>query len=437
MRLPARADAFGRSNARTADIDVRCAAHTVFLAPILAIVLALSACDRPTVKLELITPNLPTDRAIARDIVSFVSEDSGIEIELIPAPVGQSTLDALESGYGDIAFTSNDQPFRSGVVTIMPLYPTVLHIVARVEIIDDDFRKMLVGSRIFAGSVGSASRNLTERLLTDLKIGAEEVSYIESRDDGPPDIIIVFAAINPNGIPELPGYQALSFGRPEDIGKGSNVDRATLLNPRLRPFIIPIGTYGDRTPEAVVTVAVDELLVARDDMPPPVAYDLIREIMRMRPALSGNRPAIFHRLNDDIDPSSFTFAMHPGARFFVDRDEPTWIERYSGVAEVAVTLLIALVSGSFAAANIYRIRRKNRIDVFYSEVFELRKAIDEPLDQAGRDKVIDKLRALQQRAFDMLVDEKLAADESFRIFITLSNDAIRDLGGRQPARFDD
>jgi hypothetical protein len=27
----------------------------------------------------------------------------------------------------------------------------------------------------------------------------------------------------------------------------------------------------------------------------------------------------------------------------------------------------------------------------------------------------------------MLVDEKLAADESFRIFITLSNDVIREL----------
>lgn len=431
----------GRRRRRTAigtsDIDVTYRANSLFVTSLLALVTVLTACDRPVAKLELITPNLPTDRAIARDIASYVSEDSGIEIELIPAPEGQSTLDALESGYGDIAFTSNDQPFRSGVVTIMPLYPTVLHIVARVELIDEDFRKMLVGARIFAGTVGSASRNLTERILEDLNIGTEEVSYIESRDDGPPDVIIVFAAINPGSMPELTGYQLLSFGLPEDIGKGSIVDRATLLNPRLRPFIIPIGTYGERTPEPVVTVAVDELLVARADMRPPVAYDLIREILRMRPALSGNRPSIFHTLNDDIDPSSFTFAMHPGARFYVDRDEPTWIERYSGVAEVAVTVLIALVSGSYAAVNVYRIRRKNRIDVFYSEVLELRKAAEKPLDQSEKNNIVAKIRALQERAFDMLVNEKLAADESFRIFITLSNDAIRDLGGRQSVRFDD
>ena len=30
-------------------------------------------------------------------------------------------------------------------------------------------------------------------------------------------------------------------------------------------------------------------------------------------------------------------------------------------------------------------------------------------------------------AFELLVDEKLSADESFRIFISLSNDALRDL----------
>ena len=35
--------------------------------------------------------------------------------------------------------------------------------------------------------------------------------------------------------------------------------------------------------------------------------------------------------------------------------------------------------------------------------------------------------------FDQLVDEKLGADESFRIFITLSNDVLRQLGGIAPA----
>jgi len=41
---------------------------------------------------------------------------------------------------------------------------------------------------------------------------------------------------------------------------------------------------------------------------------------------------------------------------------------------------------------------------------------------------ITKLRELQGETFDQFVHEKLAADESFRIFITLSNDVLRQLG---------
>ena len=40
---------------------------------------------------------------------------------------------------------------------------------------------------------------------------------------------------------------------------------------------------------------------------------------------------------------------------------------------------------------------------------------------------ITRVKGLQDEAFDLLVDEKLAADESFRIFVTLTNDVIRQL----------
>lgn len=405
-------------------------------AGIIAIALLAGACSRPTVELELITPQQPTDRAIAEDLAEFVSEESGIRIRLIDPPEGRSTLDALEDGYGDIAFASNDQPFRPEVATIVPLYPTVLHIVVRESLISENPGEMLAGgARVYAGPIGSASRLLHERFVAGMGLDPSEQNYLDSPQN--PDVVVVFTSIAPERVPNMSGYRLMSFGSPDDIGKGSSVDRTILFHPRMRPFIIPMGTYGSLNTEPVVTVAVDKLLVARSDMDNPVAYDLIREILRLRPALSGNRPSIFHSLAEDIDDSSFTFPMHRGARFFVDRDEPTLIERYSGVAEVAVTLFVALISGTFAAVNIYRIRRKNRIDVFYAEVFELRKAMDGPLSKAEKSDVIDKLHQLQKRAFDMLVDEKLAADESFRIFMALSNDAIRDLDEFESARPDD
>jgi hypothetical protein len=42
-----------------------------------------------------------------------------------------------------------------------------------------------------------------------------------------------------------------------------------------------------------------------------------------------------------------------------------------------------------------------------------------------------KIRKLQNKAFEMLVDEELAADESFRIFVTLSNDLLQQLDDKR------
>ena len=46
---------------------------------------------------------------------------------------------------------------------------------------------------------------------------------------------------------------------------------------------------------------------------------------------------------------------------------------------------------------------------------------------AEREAGAAKVRELQNEAFQLLVSEKVAADESFRIFVTLSNDIITEL----------
>jgi len=197
-----------------------------------------------------------------------------------------------------------------------------------------------------------------------------------------------------------------------------------LLNPRLRPFVIPIGTFGDLTPEPVLTVAVDTLLVARSDMDSTVIYDLYREMLRLRPALFSARPELFQPIDDNITRSNLAFSLHPGALAYIKRDEPTLIERYSGVGEVVVALMVALVSASVALIKIYRLRRKNRLDKFLVEVIDIRNSVTPQSSGDDRAAAIAKIRELQDYGFEQLVNEKLAADESFRIFIELTNDTI-------------
>jgi TRAP-type uncharacterized transport system substrate-binding protein len=394
----------------------------------LAFLAALAACQRPVTEIELITPVLEVDRAIAERIVALVDGDSNLRISLIPPPSGsQSAVDALQAGYGDVAFAPNNKRYRDDIATIIPLYPSILHIMSRKEKgRPDTLRELLSNATVYAGPLGSTPRLLGEQIVADLDMAHNEVVFVDELG-AEADVLLLYAPIDRERVlndPRLRDLTLFSFGRPQDIGSGSAIDRAVLLNPRLRPFVIPLGTYGAMTPEPVVTLAVDNLLVARDDFDDAAAYDLFAEILRLRPALFGERPELFQPLDENVARSNWTFTLHPGAVAFLQRDEPTFIERYSGVAEVLVTLMIGLISASFAVIRIHNIRRKNRIDEFYTKVIAIRDSIGPVSSVAERNEAIANIRSLQDRGFELVVSENLAADETFRIFVDLTNDSI-------------
>jgi len=315
----------------------------------------------------------------------------------------------------------------------MPLYTNILHILLRHSTTAENEIEIFTSGRVFAGPPGSPSRMMLEEYAAERQISSGDINFVDSFDDECPDVIAIFAPI----IRDLPArlencgraslYRLHSLGMPDDIGSGSKVDAAILLNPSLRAFIIPAGTYPLVASEPVVTLAVDKMLVARPDIPAAVIYDLISEVVRLRPALAATNHATFHALRGDFQSSASTFVLHPGAQSYIERNEPSVYERYSGVAEVIVTIFFALLSGGYAAIRIYNIRRKNRIDRFYAAAIELRKSVCSTTPETQRNDAISRVRELQTEAFQLLVDEKLAANESFRIFITLSNDIIDDL----------
>ncbi len=402
----------------------------IFQPILLCFAIAITAgCERDQTKLLLVQPSSPVDAEIVQDIVDLLGRDAAISISLTDSQQSDtSALDALIAGDADIALVSNNMPYRSGISTVLPLYPTVLHIGQIGERKSGSGTALFRGARIFAGPEGSASRITFERYLSRSDFSPADFTYIENPDIEQPDVFIVFAPISPDRLAMFPDIRLVSSGSPEDIGKGSSIDAAILMNPQLRPFVIPVGTYGDATPTPILTVAVDMMLVARSELSESVVYDLVRELSRLRPALASRRPGLFQRLSDDFNTGNSTFVLHPGLIAYLDRNEPSVYERYSGIAEVAVTVLVALFSAGFAGVRIYQMRRKNRIDAFYTDVIAIRSSLDETSSSEERSAAAKKIRDLQNTAFEMLIDEKLSADESFRIFISLSNDALRDLG---------
>jgi hypothetical protein len=399
---------------------------------LMGVLLLLAGCGGVTDRMTLVVPRLDIDQQIAADFAAIFDDPDFTRIELVENP-DQSLpgYHALISGQADLALVSNSEPYHPDLATVVPLYPTVLHIAYRSDEPIADIEDLFRGRTVFAGPPGSPSRRMLEAAAG--REGAEAAGIRYADEAGVcADVMVVYAAILPD-IPDRIGacgdYRLFSLGEPEALGTGSVVDSVALLNPMLKPFVIPRETYGDLNPDPVVTLAVDKLLVARADLPETAIYDLLREILRRKPALSARYPGLFHQLKDDFDVSGSAFVIHPGALAYLQRNEPDIYERYSGVAEVVVTLVIGLVSGAYAIFQILSIRRKNRIDAFCRRCIEIRDgALDG--DAAARNEAVTSLKRLEDEAYELLIRERLSADESFRIFITLCNDAIADLEDR-------
>ncbi len=399
---------------------------------LILLLVALFATDTPISpepeELRLVLPRLPIDRQIADEFALLLDQQADVTIRQVRLhDRDKSELQALLDGDADLAMVSNKAAFHPDIGTVIPMYPRVLHIAHRAELQADSFANLMRNGTVAAGLPGSDSRASLERALRFFDVELDEVKFVSR--DGCADIIVLYAPVSRGVELELSrcgDYRLHTLGEIGDLGQGSLIDALLLENPRVRPFIIPRRMYGDVTPEPVVTLAVDQLLVAHESVDESVIYDLMSEIQRLQHAIADQNPSIYDDLAESFADSRSTFALHQGTQAFLERDDPDFLERYSGVAEVLVTLLVGALSGGFAMFRLYQIGRKDRIDEFYEQILVIRDSIpkQDPPDFAA---LRHRIRELQDEALQMLIEEKLAADESFRIFMSLSNDLLDEL----------
>jgi len=93
------------------------------------IIALLSSCEKSPHQLRMVVPTEPEDRSIVEELGDLLDDEALVRFRLTDTPLSEeSALDAIVAGEADIALVSNNLPFRSEIATVMPLYPTVLHI---------------------------------------------------------------------------------------------------------------------------------------------------------------------------------------------------------------------------------------------------------------------------------------------------------------------
>ena len=287
------------------------------------------------------------------------------------------------------------------------------------------FKSLCEGRSMYIGEKGSATYILMNKLFTSFEVDTSlvEISY-QIFDQV--DVFCAFTHIIRNeDLQGMEDFMLFSFDKVDHIGKGSIIEGICLKNPYLSPFVIPNQLYNENNSTPVLTLSSMALLVGTERLPRDVVYDIIKTLRSSRLQLGREGTLAMMDFNDSYNLHRINFPLHPGAMDYLDRHQTSFLERYAEVISVLVSIIIALGSAIFTFNGWNKQRKKNRVDMFYAKILDIKTLSESTASVVDLMQLIGQIQDIQKEAFEMLMQEKLIADESFRIFVELSKDTLQ------------
>jgi len=381
---------------------------------LLAIV-SLAACEAEEHKLRFYAPAYQNiDTAAMQGIFA---ERSQVRMTSASVHSGMSSLDALVAGEADLALVQNSASFTSGVRAVLPVYKSVLHVLVNNDFEPLDEDQPLKGTTVYIADNSDAGHRVINVFAKRQGLREDEFQVVNILPELPADLILYFGPINPDNLQWVqPGYQLVSLDSRLNPQLEFYKEGVGYLVPKMYSTVIPPYTYDIPGAEGpILTVASDTLLVAQRDLSLNLVYELTKTLIEQKPRFSAIAPHLFSGISESFDPLDLNFPLHSGARRFLHRDEPGVLERYAESVNLLVYLIFLVLSAAVAVMRWRLHRKKNRIDRFYVQAL----GIESRAAAENKDQLLLELNALEKEAFSWLIDEKLAANESFRIFTDL------------------
>jgi len=382
---------------------------------IIIVVLGLTCCTESK-KLKLAIPMKGTAAYKVGLELSEYLNSLGWEIQLVEGTeyFGSKALTAIVDKDIDIAFIQNDQAHTresNDIRTILPLYPNINYIFYRSHLKPDNLHDLLINNSVllsyddevfYKSLFDYYGVNIDSVDLTLVEMVDTVEDFIDMVNNGKYDVLCVFAAIHNPYIKEMleNNWEIFSLGDISYSNRGSSVEGFCMNYPRTKPFIVPRNFFGQKPSIPIYTVVLDELLVTHEKTDKTLIYDFVNDIYEGRHYLSQSEKLFIH-ITEDFDQDALNFPLHDGTVNYLKRDQPSFLERYAEAIGVIFSVLVVLYGGFTSIKKI----RKERIDKYYKKVM----LCDN----------LAELKKLSNEAVNQLQNEKLTADESFTIFLSL------------------
>ncbi|GAB4228343.1 MAG: TAXI family TRAP transporter solute-binding subunit [Methyloligellaceae bacterium] len=300
----------------------------------------------------------------------------GVRITVVETAGSNENIKLLSEGKLDLALSRADVVSQENVSLVAVLYQDMFQLLVEAS---SDIRtiKDLEGRRVAIPPINSGQYRAFWFLANQYGVAPERVNAIPM--PGPMamaairqgDVEAVFRVRGPRNfrLRMLINQKRLRM-IPIDQGAAMH-----LRQPAFRPAVIPKGTYrGDPpVPERDLrTVAVDRLLIARNDLRNTIVRAITRVLFEQRRDMALRTPLAALIRQPSLEEGT-ALPVHPGAAAYFDREKPSFLEEKAEF--LALLLSFCVVVGSLVLGFNRRLneRRKGRIDDYTAELLELEK----------------------------------------------------------------
>ena len=194
-----------------------------------------------------------------------------------------------------------------------------------------------------------------------------------------------------------------------------------MRSPNIQPFIIPQGLYPGIGNESTLSLSVQSLLVTHPGLSEEAAYTVLSKVEEFIAQIRGIY-SLAGRQMSHSDGTSFNLASHRGVLRYEQREAPGFLERYAELLAFLVTAILALSSLSIALLRMRKQARKDRIDVYFNQLLELRSELHNK-SRSGVE-INTAVTQLQHTVTQLVSDERISADSAFVGFLELSNQVL-------------
>jgi TRAP-type uncharacterized transport system substrate-binding protein len=374
-------------------------------------------------KLKLsITENLHTSKD---NLISVLEGNSDLGII-------QNTINYEDFGY-DEAFINQH------IRTILPLYDQVLFIIYNKKHHSDNLKELLTGKRVGFGKKDGGDAWMVQEVFDYL--GIPDSIYTPVYTDYANNIVgnnidiscSVTSYNNPRIVKMLRdnNNQIFSFEQTSNIDHiGSAASGIGLKNTTISEFVIPRYSYGLYPENPILTVCTQAVLICNKSMDEDISHRIIEDILAHKTLLANNNP-IYDMINENFNSHKLRFPLHLGVKMFLDRNKPSFLEKYAEVMALIVTILALLFGGISSLRNWQKMKKKDRIDIYYQKVIDTDERILNVKNKSDLEIIENHLFQIRDEAFELLIEEKLIADESFNIFLRLLESSLRRIEDKQ------